>query len=196
MSGPLIIGLTGSIGMGKSTVANMFREAGVPVFDADREVRRMQEAGGELVSAIEAEFPGTTGEHGVLRDKLGELVFEDTAAMARLEAIVHPAVRAARREFLLEHGAAPMVLFDIPLLFEKGGTEEVDVVLVVSAPADVQRARVLPRPGMTAEKFAGILALQMPDAEKRVRADHIIDTSSTLAETRAQVAMLIEKLRS
>lgn len=196
MSGPLIIGLTGSIGMGKSTVANMFREAGVPVFDADREVRRMQEAGGELVSAIEAEFPGTTGEHGVLRDKLGELVFEDAAAMARLEAIVHPAVRAARREFLLEHGAAPMVLFDIPLLFEKGGTEEVDVVLVVSAPADVQRARVLPRPGMTAEKFAGILALQMPDAEKRVRADHIIDTSSTLAETRAQVAMLIEKLRS
>ena len=196
MSGPLIIGLTGSIGMGKSTVANMFREAGVPVFDADREVRRMQEAGGELVSAIEAEFPGTTGEHGVLRDKLGELVFEDAAAMARLEAIVHPAVRAARREFLLEHGAAPMVLFDIPLLFEKGGTEEVDVVLVVSAPADVQRARVLTRPGMTAEKFAGFLALQMPDAEKRVRADHIIDTSSTLAETRAQVAMLIEKLRS
>ena len=195
MSRPLIIGLTGSIGMGKSTVAEMFREAGVPVFDADREVRRMQGRGGSLVEAIETEFPGTTGEQGVLRDQLGALVFDDPAAMARLEAIVHPAVRAARSEFLLEHAGAPMVLFDIPLLFEKGGVDEVDTVVVVSAPHEVQRERVLSRPGMDAEKFADILALQMPDAEKRVRADHVIDTGVSLAETRARVAALIEKLR-
>lgn len=195
MSHPLIIGLTGSIGMGKSTVAEMFREAGVPVFDADREVRRMQGPGGSLLQAIEAEFPGTTGEDGVVRDRLGALVFEDPAAMARLEAIVHPAVRAARSEFLIEHAGAPMVLFDIPLLFEKGGFEEVDRIVVVSAPHEVQRARVLSRPGMNAEKFADILALQMPDAEKRARADHVIDTGASLAETRAQVAALIEKLR-
>jgi dephospho-CoA kinase len=123
------------------------------------------------------------------------MVFEDPEAMARLEAIVHPAVRAARLEFLIEHGSAELVLFDIPLLFEKGGFEEVDKVAVVSAPAQVQRARVLARPGMSPEKFADILALQMPDAEKRARADYVIDTGTTLDETRAQVAALVEKLR-
>lgn len=195
MTRPLILGLTGSIGMGKSTVAEMFAAQGVPVFDADHEVRRMQGPGGSLLPAIEAEFPGTTGPEGVNREKLGGLVFEDPEAMARLEGIVHPAVRAARLEFLIEHGSAELVLFDIPLLFEKGGFEEVDEVAVVSAPVQVQRARVLARPGMSPEKFADILALQMPDAEKRSRADHVIDTGTTLEETRAQVAALVEKLR-
>jgi dephospho-CoA kinase len=191
---PFVLGLTGSIGMGKSTVAAMFEELGVPVFDADREVRRMQGAGGSLVDAIEAAFPGATGPGGVDRDELGAAVFDDPAALARLEAIVHPAVRAARRAFLLEHAGAKLVVFDIPLLFEKGGAEEVDAVLVVSAAPEVQRARVLARPGMTSERFARILALQLPDAEKRARADHLIDTGTSLAETRAEVARLVEKL--
>jgi dephospho-CoA kinase len=191
---PLILGLTGSIGMGKSTVAAMFEQRGVPVFDADREVRRMQGPGGELVAAIEAAFPGTTGPRGIDRAKLGAAVFGDPAALARLEAIVHPAVRAARAAFLGEHAGASLVVFDIPLLFEKGGVDEVDEVLVVSAPAEVQRARVLAREGMTAERFEQVLALQMPDAEKRERADFVIDTGRPLAETEAQVAALVEKL--
>lgn len=194
MSCPRIVGLTGSIGMGKSTVAAMFERAGVPVFDADAEVRRMQGPGGALVSAIEAAFPGATGPEGVLRDKLGQRVFGDAQALARLEAIVHPAVAAKRQEFLAENAGASLVVFDIPLLFEKGGHAQVDVVVVVSAPPDVQRARVLARPGMTAEKFAQILALQMPDAEKRARADHVIDTGSSLAETEAAVRELAIRL--
>lgn len=194
MSCPRIVGLTGSIGMGKSTVAAMFERAGVPVFDADAEVRRMQGPGGALVSAIEAAFPGATGPEGVLRDKLGQRVFGDAQALARLEAIVHPAVAAKRQEFLAENAGASLVVFDIPLLFEKGGHAQVDVVVVVSAPPDVQRARVLARPGMTAEKFAQILALQMPDAEKRARADHVIDTGSSLAETEAAVRALAIRL--
>lgn len=194
MTRPLILGLTGSIGMGKSTVAAMFERRGVPVFDADREVRRMQGPGGALVAAIEAAFPGATGPHGVDRPRLGAAVFGDPAALARLEAIVHPAVRAARAAFLREHAGAPLVVFDIPLLFEKGGVEEVDEVLVVSAPADVQRARVLAREAMTTERFEEVLALQMPDAEKRARADHVIDTGRPLAETEAEVAALVEKL--
>jgi dephospho-CoA kinase len=191
---PLILGLTGSIGMGKSTVAAMFERLGVPVFDADREVRRMQGPGGALVAAIEAAFPGATGPGGVDRARLGAAVFGDPEALARLEAIVHPAVRAARAAFLAEHADAPAVVFDIPLLFEKGGVEEVDQVLVVSAPADVQRARVLAREGMTDERLAQVLALQMLDAEKRARADHVIDTGRPLAETEAEVAALVEKL--
>ncbi|QYU67514.1 dephospho-CoA kinase [Leptolyngbya sp. 15MV] len=190
MTRPLILGLTGSIGMGKSTVAAMFEELGVPVFDADAVVHRLQGPGGELVAAIEAAFPGSTGPDGVRRDQLGALVFGDPDALARLEGIVHPAVAALRQEFMIEHGGAPLVVFDIPLLFEKGGHAQVDRVVVVSAPAKVQRSRVLARPGMTAEKFARILALQVPDAEKRARADHVIDTGTTLAATRAQVAAL------
>ena len=196
MTRPTIIGLTGSIGMGKSTVAEMFERAGVPVFDADREVRRMQGPGGRLVAAIEAEFPGSTDETGVLRDKLGKLVFGDKAALARLEAIVHPAVAEERGVFLIEHAGQDMVVFDIPLLFEKGGSEAVDVVIVVSAPAEVQRERVLARPAMTPEKFAHILSLQVPDAEKRARADHIIDTGTTLSQTEQAVRTLIDELRS
>ena len=195
MTRPLIIGLTGSIGMGKSTVAQMFERNGVPVFDADAEVRKMQGPDGELLPAIEAAFPGSTGPEGVLRDALGAQVFGDKQALARLEAIVHPAVAAKRVEFMIEHGNAPMVLFDIPLLFEKGGNDQVDVVVVVSASADVQRLRVLAREGMTPEKFAHILSLQTPDAEKRERAHHVIDTGTTLAETEASVARLIEQLR-
>lgn len=194
MTRPLIIGLTGSIGMGKSTVAEMFRAHGVPVFDADAEVRAMQGPGGELVPAIEAAFPGSTGAEGVRREALGTLVFADPAALARLEAIVHPAVAAKRQTFLIEHGHAPLLVFDIPLLFEKGGAQQVDTVVVVSAPAEVQRQRVLARPGMTAEKFAEILALQTPDAEKRARADHVIDTGQSLERTRQDVAALIRAL--
>ena len=194
MSRPFVLGLTGSVGMGKSTVAAMFEELGVPVFDADAVVRRLQGPGGALVDVIEAEFPGTAGPAGIDRAKLGDRVFGNAAALARLEAMVHPAVRAARREFLIEHGGRPLVVFDIPLLFEKGGIEEVDAVLVVTAPPEVQRARVLARPGMTEERFAQILALQTPDAEKRVRADHLIDTGASHGETRAAVAALVRKL--
>ena len=194
MSRPFILGLTGSIGMGKSTVADMFEALGVPVFDADAVVRRLQGPGGALVEPIEVTFPGTTGPGGIDRATLGAAVFDDPAALARLEAIVHPAVRAARAEFLIEHAGEPLVVFDIPLLFEKGSAEEVDAVLVVSAPAEVQRARVLARPGMTPERFAQVLALQLPDAEKRARADYVIDTGASLDETRGEVARLVEKL--
>ena len=196
MTRPLIVGLTGSIGMGKSTVAAMFEAAGVPVFDADAEVRAMQGPDGQLLPAIEAEFPGSTGPDGVKRDKLGEQVFGDKAALARLEAIVHPAVARKREAFLIEHAGAPVVVFDIPLLFEKGGAAAVDRVVVVSASPEAQRARVLARPGMTQEKFAHILSLQVPDIEKRERADHIIDTGTSLEETENEVIDLIAELRA
>lgn len=184
----VILGLTGSIGMGKSTVAVMFRDAGVPVFDADAEVHRLQGPGGALLPAIEAAFPGATGAAGVDRAALGAAVFGDPAALARLEAIVHPAVADARATFLGAHRAAPVVVLDIPLLFERDGWRAVDRIAVVSAPADVQRARVLARPGMTAAKFDAILASQIPDAEKRSRADFVIPTGGSLDATRAAVA--------
>ena len=194
MSKPFILGLTGSIGMGKSAVAAMFRGLGVPVFDADAAVHALQGPGGALIGAIEAAFPGTTGAQGVDRAKLGTVVFGDKAALARLEAIVHPAVGAMRADFLAAHAAAPLVVFDIPLLFEKTGKTGLDAVLVVSAPPDVQRARVLARPGMSAEKFERILGLQVPDADKRARADHVIDTGTSLAETRHAVHDLVQRL--
>ncbi len=194
MSKPRIIGLTGSIGMGKSTVAAMFAEAGIPVFDADAEVRAMQGPGGELLPAIEAAFPGSTGPQGVDRDRLGHQVFADKEALARLEAIVHPAVAAKRAAFLAQHHDKRAVVFDIPLLFERGGHESVDLVVVVSAPEAVQRARVLARPGMTPQKFEHIFGLQLHDTHKRERADHIIDTSLSLEETRSQVEALIASL--
>ena len=192
--GQIVLGLTGSIGMGKSTVAEFLRQMRVPVFDADAEVRRMQGPDGELLPAIEAEFPGTTNLGGLDRDAMGKTVFGDPDALARLEAIVHPAVRRARERFLADHDDAPLVVFDIPLLFEKGSEAEVDAVAVVSAPYEQQRERVLARPGMTEERFAEILALQTPDAEKRARADYLIDTGVTLQQTRAQVADLVDKL--
>ncbi|MBU6394270.1 MAG: dephospho-CoA kinase [Sphingomonadales bacterium] len=195
MSRPFILGLTGSIGMGKSAVALMLRELGVPVFDADAAVHRLQGPNGTLLPAIEAAFPGTTGPHGVDRPALGAQVFGNPEALARLEAIVHPAVADERATFMLEHAGEAIVVFDIPLLFEKGHAAGLDAVVVVSAPAEMQRTRVLARPGMTPEKFAHILALQVPDAEKRARANHVIDTGMTLAETREQVAALVSALR-
>ncbi|MFL0355163.1 dephospho-CoA kinase [Erythrobacter sp. GH1-10] len=194
MTRPLIIGLTGSIGMGKSTVADMFERAGVPVFDADAEVRAMQGPDGELIAAIEKAFPGSTGAEGVNRDALGKLVFGDREALTRLEAIVHPAVARKRAQFLTDNADAPILVFDIPLLFERGGHEAVDTIVVVSAPPEEQRKRVLARQGMTEEKFEHILSLQVPDAEKRKRADHVIDTGTSLEETEAQVVALIEQL--
>lgn len=195
MSRPFILGLTGSIGMGKSTVATMLRELGVPVFDADAAVHHLQGPGGALLPAIEAAFPGTTGPEGVLRQELGARVFGDAQALKRLEAIVHPAVARMREAFMIEHMGQDLVVFDIPLLFEKGHGADLDAVVVVSAPAEVQRARVLARPGMTAEKFAHILSLQVPDAEKRARATYVVDTGVTLEETRAQVRALVAAIR-
>ncbi len=189
-----ILGLTGSIGMGKSTVAAMFHDRGVPVFDADAAVHVLQGPGGALVPAIEAAFPGTTGPEGVVRGKLGAAVFGNPEALARLEGIVHPAVAQARMRFLAEHDSAPLIVFDIPLLYEKGGDRGLDGVAVVSAPAEAQRARVLARPGMTPEKFEQILGLQVPDAEKRARADFVIDTGTSLAETREQVDRIVDAL--
>lgn len=193
---PLILGLTGSIGMGKSTVAAMFAEAGVPVFDADATVHRLQGPGGALVAAIEARFPGTTGAGGVDRAALGRAVLGDDAAMRALEAIVHPAVRAERVAFLTAHADVPVVVFDIPLLFETKGDRDVDRIVVVSAAPEVQRARTLARPGMTAEKLDAILARQLPDAEKRARADHVIPTDVSLDVTRDHVARVIACTRA
>lgn len=187
----IILGLTGSIGMGKSTVAAMFADDGVPVFDADAEVHRLQGPGGRLVREIESAFPGTTGESGVDRALLGKAVFGNPDALKRLEAIVHPAVADERAAFLESNRAQPLVVLDIPLLFEAGGWQQVDKIAVVSAPADIQRARVLARPGMTGERFDSILSRQMPDSEKRKRADFVIPTGGTLDETRSAVRAVI-----
>jgi len=193
---PFILGLTGSIGMGKSAVAAMLRGLGVPVFDADAAVHELQGPGGRLLPEIEAAFPGTTGPAGVDRPKLGAAVFGNPEKLKRLERIVHPAVASMRADFLAGNADAPLIVFDIPLLFEKGGADTVDAVAVVSAPAEAQRERVLARPGMTEEKFEQILKLQVPDAEKRARANHVIDTGTSLAETRHAVQALVHKLTS
>jgi dephospho-CoA kinase len=185
------IALTGSIGMGKSTVAAMFERAGVPVFDADAIVRRLQGPGGALVEGIGEAFPGTV-HGGVLdRETLAGLVLEDPVQLKRLEQIVHPAVYEARVAFIDKHRHAPALLFDIPLLFETDGQKEFDKVIVVSAPEDVQRTRVLSRPGMTEDKLDSILERQMPDAEKRARADFVIDTGGDLSTTEAQVRHIL-----
>jgi dephospho-CoA kinase len=188
------LALTGSIGMGKSTVAAMFASRGIPVFDADAAVRQLQAVGGSLVPVIERRFPGTTRDGAVDREALSAAVLGRPDELAELEAIVHPAVHHERTRFIVEHGEASALLFDIPLLFETGGDKVFDKVIVVSAPAEVQRQRVLARPGMTAEKLDHILARQMPDAEKRARADHVIDTSLSLAETAAQVDEILAGL--
>jgi dephospho-CoA kinase len=187
----IVLGLTGSIGMGKSTVARMFEDEGVPVFDADAAVHRLQGPEGELVAAIEARFPGTTGPEGVNRLTLAERVLGEPEALQNLEGLIHPAVAREREKFLVGHRDAPLVVLDIPLLFEKGGAGVVDKVAVVSAPAKVQCERVLARPGMTPGKLAHILSLQMPDEEKRRRADFVIDTGTPQEETRAQVRSII-----
>ena len=190
----ITLGLTGSIGMGKSTVAQMFADEGVPVFDADAVVHRLQGPAGALVAEIEARFPGTTGADGVNRSALAERVLGEREALQNLEALVHPAVARERQAFLAAHAAAPLVVLDIPLLFETGGAGKLDRVAVVSAPAGSQRARVLARPGMTAEKFGRILALQIPDAEKRARADFVIPTGGDIATTREAVRAIIAGL--
>ena len=192
----MIFGLTGSTGMGKSTVAAMFAQAGVPVFDADAEVHRLQGPGGALLAEIEELFPGTTGAHGVDRQALGRAVLHDKAALARLERLIHPAVARARARFLRRHAGRRLVLLDIPLLFEKDGWRAVDAVAVVSAPAWMQRRRVLARPGMTPAKLARIRALQLPDAQKRRRADFVIETGRPRAETAAAVRRLVTCLRA
>ena len=190
-----VLGLTGSIGMGKSAVAGMLRDLGVPVFDADAAVHELQGPDGACLEPIERAFPGTTGPLGVDRQKLGAAVFGDPAKLKLLESIVHPEVAEMRRTFLANNADAPLIVFDIPLLFEKTGQHGLNAVAVVSASAAVQRQRVLARPGMTAEKFEKILALQVPDADKRARADFVIDTGVPLAQTRAQVAALVAHLR-
>jgi len=189
------LGLTGSIGMGKSTVSKMFADAGVAVFDADAEVHALQGPGGELVAAIEQLCPGTTGPEGVNRSRLSAAVLGDREKLHALEALIHPAVARNRQDFFETHRDAEMVLFDIPLLLEKAGAENFDAVIVVSAAADAQRERVLARPDMTEAKFAHILGLQMPDAQKREKADFIIDTGTSLEETRNQVDALVTCLR-
>lgn len=191
---PKILGLTGSIGMGKSTVAGIFRDLGVPVFDADAAVHLLQGPDGALLPAIEAAFPGTTGPGGVDRPKLGAAVFGDKAKLAVLEGIVHPAVAEMRAGFMRENVTEAWVIFDIPLLFEKGGDRGLHAVIVVSAPAAIQRERVLARPGMTVEKFEHILTLQVPDSEKRARADYVIATGNSMDDTRKQVVQILESL--
>jgi len=190
----VILGLTGSLGMGKSATATMFAEAGMPVHDADAAVHRLYE--GEAAPLIEKAFPGTTADGKVDRVKLGERVLGDAAAMKRLEGIVHPLVRKAEERFLAEADAkgATVAVLDIPLLFETGGDKRCDAVVVVSAPADVQRERVLGRPGMSEQKFQAILAKQMPDAEKRARADFIVDSGQGLDHARAQVREILKQV--
>jgi dephospho-CoA kinase len=185
------LGLTGSIGMGKSTVARMFADEGVPVFDADAVVHRLQGPEGALVAEIEARFPGTTGPAGVNRGALAERVLGKRQALQNLEALIHPAVAREREAFLAARAEAPLVLLDIPLLFETAGHKSVDKIVVVSAPSDVQRARVLARPGMTEEKLARILERQITDAEKRARADFVIPTDRPLEETRQAVRRIV-----
>lgn len=185
------LAITGSIAMGKSTVAAMFAEAGIPVFDADAEVRALQGPGGKIVHMIEERFPGTIRDGAIDREFLAARVFGDRDELAALELIVHPAVMAKREEFIAGHRDSPALLFDIPLLFETGGEDAFDKVIVVSAPADIQRRRVLERSGMTPAKFDQIIARQLPDAVKRERADFVVDTGVSLAETRAQVDKII-----
>jgi dephospho-CoA kinase len=185
------LGLTGSIGMGKSTAARLFAEEGVPVFDADAAVHQLQGPEGILVAEIERHFPGTTGPNGVIRGALAERVLGEPEALRQLESMVHPAVAREREAFLAANREAPVVVLDIPLLFEARGWSEVDKIAVVSAPAEMQRERVLRRPGMTGEKFERILARQMPDAEKRARADFVISTAGPIEETRQAVRRIL-----
>jgi len=181
------IALTGSIGMGKSTVARMFEDAGIRVFDADAIVRELQGPGGALVEAIGARFPGTVAGGALDRDRLAQTVLDDPPELAALEAIVHPAVRDAREAFIDRNRGAPALLFEIPLLYETGGEAEFDKVIVVSAPADVQRARVLDRDRMTPGKLESVLRRQVPDEDKRCRADFVVDTGIDLSTTETQV---------
>jgi dephospho-CoA kinase len=192
----IVLGLTGSIGMGKSTVARMFAEEGAPTFDSDAAVHNLYAPGGAAVAPVGEAFPGVVRGGAIDRAALSARVLHDADALKRLEAIVHPLVRQAQMNFLSAQRAAgsKTVVLDIPLLFEFGGAGLVDKVVVVSAPAEVQRTRVLARPGMTEEKFKDLLARQVPDAEKRARADFVIDTSGDFDATRAQVRAVLDAL--
>ncbi len=189
---PFVLCLTGSLGMGKSRTATFFAEAGVPVHDADAVVHVLYE--GEAVPLIESAFPGATSDGKVDRVKLAAMVVGDVAAMARLEFIVHPLVSKAREKFLADAQGrgAPVVVLDVPLLFETGGHDGCDAVVVVSAPPEVQRRRAFERPGMTEEKFSALIAKQMPDAEKQQRADFIVDSSQSFDHARAQVRDILQ----
>jgi len=189
----IILGLTGSIGMGKSTTAKLFEEAGVPVYDADAAVHKIYE--GEAAPAIEAAFPGTTADGKVDRNKLSTKVVHDPAAMKRLEQIVHPMLGASRQQFLhdAEQSGAPVAVVDIPLLFETGGEKRVDAVVVVTTTPEIQRQRILERDNMTGEKLDAILARQLPDAEKRKRADFVVDTSGGLNPVRARIRDILDQ---
>ena len=191
-----VLGLTGSIGMGKSTAANMFRALGVPVHDADATVHRLLEEDRSVRRAIADRFPGTVSEDVVDRQALGAAVFSDPQARRDLEAILHPRVRQATEGFLRRHRVmgTPLVVLDIPLLFETDGADRVDGVVVVSAPAALQRRRVLARPGMSEEKFAGILASQIPDREKRRRADFVVETGIGKAYTFARLKQIVTEI--
>ncbi|HAT87022.1 dephospho-CoA kinase [Cohaesibacter gelatinilyticus] len=189
------IGLTGSIGMGKSTTGQMFVELGCPLHDADASVHRLYK--GKAAPLIEATFPGTTNQDGVNRHALAKVVLNDDAAMKKLESIIHPLVHEEEQTFFeraVKDGAECVVL-DIPLLFETNATARCDVIVVVSAPEDIQRERVLARPGMSVEKFEAIKARQMPDAEKRKRADYVIETGNGMIEAKEQVARIVEELK-
>ena len=192
----LVLGLTGSIGMGKTTTARFFADEGVPVLDADAVVHQLYD--GEAVAAIEKAFPGTSRDGRIDREELSRRVVGSPEALKQLEAIVHPLVRAAQARFLAdaERSGAPVAVLDVPLLFESGGDRRVDAVVVVSAPADVQRARTLDRAGMTAEKFEALLQKQMPDDEKRRRADFVVDTSQSFDSARAQVRAILASVRA
>jgi dephospho-CoA kinase len=189
-----ILGLTGSIGMGKTTTARLFADEGVPVHDSDAAVHRLYK--NEAVAAIEQAFPGAAVNGKIDRQKLGALVVNDAAALKRLEAIVHPLVRQSEAKFLEEARARgeKIVVLDIPLLYETGGEKRVDAVVVVTAPAEIQRRRVLDRPGMTPDKLDALLAKQMPDAEKRRRADFIVDSGGGLESAREQVRDVLRKI--
>ena len=189
----IILGLTGSIGMGKSTTAKLFSEAGVPVYDADATVHMIYE--GEAAPAVEAAFPGTTAGGKVDRTKLSAQVVHDAAAMKRLEQIVHPMLRAYHQKFLddAERSGAPVAVMDVPLLFETGGERRVDAVVVVTTSPEVQRQRILARDNMTSEKLDAILARQLPDAEKRQRADFVVDTSHGLDPVRARIRDILDE---
>jgi dephospho-CoA kinase len=192
----IIVGLTGSIGMGKSTTSAMFQAEGVPVYDADAAVHALYAKGGAAVTPVEAAFPGVVVDGAIDRAKLSAQVVGKPEALKRLEAVVHPLVGESRKVFFEAAAAvnAPLVILDIPLLFETGGERNVAAVIVVSAPEAVQRERVMARPDMTAEKLDAILARQLPDAEKRARADIVIDTSKGLDSAREQVRAAIAKL--
>ena len=192
---PFLLGLTGSIGMGKSTTARMFAEEGVPVWDADAVVHALYAKGGAAVAPVAQAFPGVDVDGAINRPRLREALARDKQSLSRLERIVHPLTAAAREAFIAAHSQADLILLDIPLLFETGADKLCDAVLVVSAPAEVQRARVLERGTMSSEQLDLILQRQLPDAQKRARADHVIETL-TLEGTRAAVRELIARIRS